>query len=72
MRELEEDKMEEEGRGDTACHVWELGFWEEQKAVLIESKNKKKAGPLGESNPRPPPPEGGIIPLDQAAITYQL
>ena len=44
----------------------------EQKAVLIESKNKKKAGPLGESNPRPPPPEGGIIPLDQAAITYQL
>ena len=24
MRELEEDKMEEEGRGDTACHVWEL------------------------------------------------
>ena len=35
---------------------------------LIGSPSKKK-GPLRESNPRPLPPKGSIIPLDQAAIT---
>ena len=29
---------------------------------------KKEGGPLRESNPRPLPPEGRIIPLDQAAF----
>jgi len=33
---------------------------------------KQTVGPLGESNPRPPPPEGGIIPLDQADNTKFL
>ena len=32
----------------------------------------KKGGPHGDSNPGPPAPEAGIIPLDQAACVSQV
>ena len=37
----------------------------EPEAVENESPKSQK-GPLGESNPGPPAPEAGIMPLDQA------
>ena len=33
----------------------------------IDWRQEQKRGPLRESNPGPPAPEAGIIPLDQAA-----
>ena len=41
-------------------------------ACICTCSKKATVGPLGESNPRPPPPEGGIIPLDQADNTKFL
>ena len=35
--------------------------------MLRPALNGQKEGPLRESNPGPPAPEAGIIPLDQAA-----
>ena len=40
MRELEEEKMEEEGRGDTACHVGELRLDDKLKKTLCTKKKK--------------------------------
>ena len=40
---------------------------DQRRPATTPTWSKKNTGPLGESNPRPPPPEGGIIPLDQAA-----
>ena len=48
-----------------------IDSWRPYASYSLLKRPKKKKGPLGESNPRPPPPEGGIIPLDQAAITFQ-
>ena len=33
--------------------------------VVNQEAKQKDIGPIRESNPGPPPPEGGIIPLDQ-------
>ena len=41
MRELEEEKMEEEGRGDTACHVGELRLDDKLKKTHCTKKKKK-------------------------------
>jgi len=42
VRELEEEKMEEEGRGDTACHVGELRLDDKLKKTLCSLHQKKK------------------------------
>jgi hypothetical protein len=37
-----------------------------ESSEKVQKKNTKKdTGELGDSNPRPPAPEAGIIPLDQ-------
>ena len=36
---------------------------------MLSMSKKQKRGPLGESNPGPPAPEAGIMPLDQADVT---
>jgi hypothetical protein len=37
--------------------------------MKVIMNRQAKIGPLGESNPGPPAPEAGIMPLDQADVT---
>ncbi len=37
-----------------------------------KKRQKKDTGELGDSNPRPPAPEAGIIPLDQIPRVLQI
>jgi hypothetical protein len=49
--------------------IWELMGWE-VSPVFSKRETPKTNGPLRELNPGPPPPLGGIIPLDHVEEGY--